>query len=140
MFDSFGPILSPMPESISTSADGVLTSSGRRPSRIRLRSSAGARFSHSGLGTTPNMAPPSSLKNPSLSEMSSKSPSTMARRLTSMARSRLFQFDEHAVRTRRMDERDARSMRAGTRYLVDELHAARLERCQRRDDVGHTKR
>ena len=46
--------------------------SGRRaraadasPSEIRLRSSAGARCSHSGFGTTPNIAPPSRRKKPS---------------------------------------------------------------------------
>ena len=41
---------------------------------MRLRSSAGVRFSHSAFGTTPNMAPPSSRKKPSYSEINSRSP------------------------------------------------------------------
>src|SRR5215218_6070231 len=47
------------------------------PIRIRLRASAGAARSQSGFGTTPNMAPPSSAKNPSLSGTSSRLPSAI---------------------------------------------------------------
>ena len=43
--------------------------------RMRLRSSGGACFAHSGFGTTPNIAPPSRRKKPSQSEISSRSPS-----------------------------------------------------------------
>src|SRR6185503_849744 len=42
---------------------------------MRLRSSAGITFSHTGFGTMPNIAPPSSLNVPSLTAWSSKSPS-----------------------------------------------------------------
>ena len=44
---------------------------------MRFLSSAGARFSHSVFGTTPNMAPPSSLKKPSKSGINSRSPNFM---------------------------------------------------------------
>src|SRR5690349_17425803 len=44
-------------------------------SGMRLRSSAGMTFSQTGLGTMPNIAPPSSLNVPSLTAWSSKSPS-----------------------------------------------------------------
>src|SRR5438128_9716766 len=53
----------------------VLTRRQVSESGMRLRSSAGMTFSHTGFGTMPNMAPPSSLKNPSLTACSSKSPS-----------------------------------------------------------------
>src|SRR5438128_4549470 len=53
----------------------VLTRRQVSESGMRLRSSAGMTFSHTGFGTMPNMAPPSSLKNPSLTAWSSKSPS-----------------------------------------------------------------
>ena len=51
------------------------TTSGRMASRMRFLSSGGVCFAHSGFGTTPNIAPPSSRKKPSKSEMSSRSPS-----------------------------------------------------------------
>ena len=51
------------------------TMSGRMASRMRFLSSGTACFAHSGFGTMPNIAPPSSRKKPSNSEMSSRFPS-----------------------------------------------------------------
>ena len=50
------------------------TISGRIASVMRLRSSAGAFFSHSTFGTMPNIEPPSRRNRPSDSEISSRSP------------------------------------------------------------------
>ena len=46
--------------------------------RMRFCSSGGASFSQSVRGTTPNMAPPSRRNSPSLTTVSSKSPSSIA--------------------------------------------------------------
>ena len=55
------------------------TMSGRMASVMRFRSSAAAFADHSGFGTTPNIAPPSRRKNPSQTEISSRSPSANRR-------------------------------------------------------------
>ena len=47
----------------------------------------------------------------------------------------LLQLDEHAVRARRVDERDQRPFGARPRLLVDQPDAARLELRQRGVDV-----
>ena len=47
----------------------------------------------------------------------------------------LLQLDEHAVRARRMNERDQRAFGARPRLLIDQPHAARLQLRQRRGDV-----
>ena len=103
---------------------------------MRCRSSAGASFSQSGRGTTPNIAPPSSRNGPSCSIVSCRSPK--ASRLISSTgpwRRRLLQLDEHAVRRRRMDERDQRVLRPGPRLGVDQADAARLELLERGANV-----
>src|SRR3989442_12343464 len=51
--------LLPRPVSINTSPASCSTSRHRSASGMRFRASAGIRRSHRGLGTTPNMAPPS---------------------------------------------------------------------------------
>ena len=79
------PSLSPSPASIEHRAARRATSSGRIASVIRLRSSAGACFCHSGFGTTPNIAPPSRRKKPSQSEISSRLPSAKRRDRSSRA-------------------------------------------------------
>src|SRR5918993_4552832 len=84
MSAAFASILSPQPASIST-VRSPRTSSGRMPMRMRLRPSAGATRSQSGFGTTPNIAPPSSMKKPSLSGTSSRLPSVIEGGATSVA-------------------------------------------------------
>ena len=63
---SSASILSPMPASMIMRP---LAAHEQRPHAqlMRFSSSAGARFSHSGFGTTPNIAPPSRRKKPSKS-------------------------------------------------------------------------
>ena len=56
------------------------------------------------------------------------------------SRELLRKLHEHAVRTRRVDERDQRPVRTGPRRLVDQPHAAGLEHRQRGADVVHPKR
>src|SRR5579862_4306226 len=72
---NFGSCFSPIPVSMRTFFFPVLISRQVRESRMRFLSSAGMTFSQTGLGTMPNMAPPSSLNVPSLTACSSKSPS-----------------------------------------------------------------
>ena len=55
------------------------------PMRIRFLASAGATRSQSGFGTTPNIAPPSSAKNPSLSGTRSRLPKVIDGDVTSVA-------------------------------------------------------
>ena len=55
------------------------------PMRIRFLASGGATRSQSGFGTTPNIAPPSRAKNPSLSGTSSRLPSVIEGIVTSVA-------------------------------------------------------
>ena len=47
----------------------------------------------------------------------------------------LFELDQHPVRRRRVDEGDERTFGAGSRLLVDQANAARLELRQRGADV-----
>src|SRR5690606_18522084 len=145
MSTCFGLILLPMPPSTSSVFAPPCTSSGREASEIRLRSSAGARFSHSGFGTTPNIAPPSSLKRASSRGVSLRSPRSIERGgMVSESflplTAGLLQLHQHAVRTRRMDERDERVVRTGTRNFVDQAHAFGLQLRERRDDVVDAKR
>src|SRR4051794_29937012 len=84
MAADFVSILSPQPASMS-SVRSPRTSSGRIPMRIRFLASGGATRSQRGFGTTPNMAPPSSAKNPSLSGTSSRLPSVIEGARTSVA-------------------------------------------------------
>src|SRR5215218_5324790 len=84
MSAALASILSPQPASIST-VRSPRTSSGRMPMRMRFRPSAGATRSQSGFGTTPNIAPPSSMKKPSLSGTSSRLPSVIEGSATSVA-------------------------------------------------------
>src|SRR5215203_5801304 len=55
------------------------------PMRMRFLASAGATRSQSGFGTTPNIAPPSSIRKPSLSGTSSRLPSVIEGSATSAA-------------------------------------------------------
>src|SRR5688572_129216 len=130
----FASIFPPTPASISMLLV-PRTSSGRSPSEMRFRSSAGARRSHSGFGTTPNMAPPSRRNQPSESVISSRSPNftPVPRAVSSLAS--LLQLDQDAMRRPRVDERDQRPVRARPRRLVDEPHAAGLELRQRGDEI-----
>src|SRR5215218_4595733 len=97
------------------------TSSGLSPSSMRLSASAGARFSQSGLGTVPNIAPPSSRIVPSESGTSSKSPNCTG------PLDFLSELDEHAVSRGGMYEGHERAMRARTRRFVDQAHSAPLQ-------------
>src|SRR5882672_9068531 len=72
---NFGSCFSPRPVSIRTFFLPVLIKRQVSESRMRFLSSAGMTFSHTGFGTMPNIAPPSSLNVPSLTACSSKSPS-----------------------------------------------------------------
>src|SRR5271169_1855549 len=80
----FASSLSPAPVSTSIVIPPVRTSTQFMQSWIRFLSSGAMRFSHSGFGTTPNIAPPSRRNPPSLTIVNSKSPS-----LTSTLRSQL---------------------------------------------------
>ena len=118
------------------------TTSGLIASRIRFRSSGAAFADHKGFGTTPNIEPPSSRKNPSCSEISSRSPKRVpgdAGRIGEHRR-RLLELDEHAVRAGRVNERDERAFGSRPRLFVDEPRAAALELRQRRRDVVHAQR
>src|SRR5215212_8694323 len=84
MSADFVSILSPHPASMSR-VHWPRTSSGRIPMRIRFLASGGATRSQRGFGTTPNIAPPSSAKNPSLSGTSSRLPSVIEGARTSVA-------------------------------------------------------
>ena len=75
-----------MPASMSTVCSGVRTSSGRRPSGIRLRSSGSAPLLPQRLRHDPNIAPPSSRKKPSMSGTTSKSPNVTMRRAPARTR------------------------------------------------------
>ena len=126
------------------------TMSGRMASRMRFFSSGVARFAHSGFGTMPNIAPPSSRKKPSNSEMSSRLaervPSDRARSQGTLVGGRwlvsrrLLELDEHAVRARRVDERDEPVFGARARRLVDEPRPALLQLRERGVDVVHPQR
>src|SRR5262245_14107608 len=107
------------------------TSSGRIAMVTRLRPSAGARFSQSGFGTTPNIAPPSRRKCLSRSGVSSRLPSCI---------DLLLQLDEDAMRRSRVDERDERPVRARPRRLVDQADALFLQARQRGGDVVDAQR
>ena len=91
----------------------------------------------------PNMAPPSSAKNPSDKrdqlEIAKRVPPDGLEHLH--LRRWLLQLDEHAVRRRRMDEGDhARLRRPGARLLVDQANAAALQMRERGLDVVHAQR
>ena len=111
------------------------TMSGRIASVMRLRSSGGAFCDHSGFGTTPNIAPPSSPKNPSLTrdQLEIAERDSAAHRVEpalsagGSADGWLLQLDEHAVRADGMNERHERAFGAGPRLLVDQPRAARLQ-------------
>src|SRR5688572_11925791 len=142
MSASLGDILPPMPESISTVWAGVRTSSGRNPSGIRFRSSGVVLFCHIVLGTTPNMAPPSSRKVPSERVIRSKSPSRTSAFLSLRRNSRgLLQFEEHAMGIAGMHKRDQRPVGAAPGLLVDHPDAggnnARHGRMNVRDAQRH---
>ncbi len=121
------------------------TTSGRMPSGMRWRSSGGSRFSHSVRGTTPNIAPPSSAKKPSDSETSSRSPNasragprksgTVGVWPARAPGAGCFSSTSTPCGGRRMHERDQRPFGAGTRRLVDQPDAGRLQLGQRRVDV-----
>ena len=79
---------------------------------------------------------------PSDSVISSKSPSACrpTRREQLDLRRRLLQLDQHAVRRRRVNERDQRAFGAGPRLLVDQPDAARAQVRERRLDVVDAQR
>ena len=52
---------------------------------------------------------------------------------------RLLQFDQHAVRARGMDERDERAVRARSRLVVDQPHAARFQLRAERGAMSSTR-
>ena len=88
--------------------------------RMRLRSSAGARFSHSGLGTTPNMAPPSRLEAAIPQRRQDEIAESHRIGWIALRRSRapsssspdhLLELDQHAMGARR-DARRRRAIRA----------------------------
>ena len=93
-------------------------------------------------GTTPNIAPPSSRKNPSDSvielEIAERVPAGVSE--PRHRRRRLLQLDQHAMRGRRVNERHARAFGARPGDSVDQADAARLEIRQRRVDVLHAQR
>src|SRR5579875_1573693 len=70
--------LSPAPVSTRIFLRAARMSRQFMPRTMRLRSSEGAFFSHMGLGTTPNMAPPSRRSVPSFKTRNSRSPSLNA--------------------------------------------------------------
>ena len=125
------------------------TTSGRIASVMRLRSSGGACCSHSGFGTTPNIAPPSSRKKPSDSEIELE---IAERETRAIARHRrrtrgrgdvpraCFSSTSTPCVARGVDERDQRAFGAGPRLLVDEPRAARLQLRERGMDVVDAQR
>src|SRR3954466_402158 len=141
----FSSILSPMPASISMTPASLRTSSGRIPSVMRFLSSAGDRFSQSGFGTTPNMAPPSRRKKPSKSGVSSNSPNCILaaymltlRRATARSlldRKHLLELHQHTVRAGGMNERHERPVRAWTGSVVNQSNTALLQPRERSDDI-----
>ena len=79
-------------------------------------------------------------KKPSLTVISSRSPSVISRRpcrgaCAAADAGGLLQLDQHAVRRRGMNEGDQRAFGAGPRALVDQPGAARLQLRQRGGDV-----
>src|SRR5262245_62140173 len=62
---------------------------------------------------------------------------TLARRRLTRGSLRVAQLDEHAAEAFRMEERDARSVRARPRGLVDEPHTRFAAARERRLEVGH---
>src|SRR5215470_1924914 len=70
----FSSHLEPIPVSTSTRRLPSLISRQRRASSTRFRSSTGCRFCQSGLGTMPNIAPPSKAMLPSRTSWSSNLP------------------------------------------------------------------
>src|SRR5512140_3707 len=65
---------SPIPVSMRTRRSPRITRRQRKASSIRLRSSGGLTFAHSGRGTTPNIVPPSRAKLPSRTSCTSNVP------------------------------------------------------------------
>ena len=118
------------------------TSSGRIASWMRLRSSGGARFSHSGSARrrTSRRRRGGRSRRDSVDQLEIAERATARRRDSATVGARLLQLDQHAVRRRRMDERDERAFGARPRLLVDQPDAARLQLRERRRDVVDAQR
>src|SRR5262245_12248823 len=104
------------------------------PIVMRLRASAAERFSHMGLGMTPNIAPPSSLNVPSESGKTSKLPMSMI-----VCHGGTNQLDQYAARARGMNERNRTSMGAGPRMAINQAHAGLGEPIESGLQIGHAK-
>src|SRR5262245_19781652 len=123
------------------------TSSGRIASEILLRSSAAFRFSHSGLGTTPNIAPPSRRKWRSSRGVSCSCPSVNAQLPTPDSpipccswSKHLRQLDEHSVSSGGMNKGDQGIVGAGPRLLVDQSDALLFQPRQRGTNIVDAER
>ena len=108
---------------------------------MRFFSSAGARFSQSGLGTTPNMAPPSRRKLPSQSGVSVRSPNCIVDVGSGSGLQSAFLNARGAstlARSRAATSRRARAAGAAVSTLSEPLSTPPTRRARSRD--GRTRR